>query len=296
MKCEAGTAMARRAARALRAGLPWLSPGRLARYGRLLRAQRRGTTFIGRIPMTGCRMELDPRQWITKNWYVRADYETGLIAVLRRFLRPGMVCMDIGANAGLFTLFMATRVGRAGMAYAFEPTAATFQWLQRNVALNALCNVVAENVAVTEQTGTVELHVGPPDLCVYNSIADVVHPGAKGGQFARVMVPATSIDDYCAVHGIGRVDCVKIDVEGAELQVLRGMRRVAEQNRHIVFLIEFSRMMTAACGTSVEAMAAWLGAMGFQLFVIGARGCLRPATGAVPGDGEMVWATRAAVT
>jgi FkbM family methyltransferase len=279
----------------IRTGIPWLSPRRLVRYGRLMRAKHGGTTFVGRIPMTGCLMELDPNHWITNTWYIRADYETNLIAALRRFLRPGMICMDIGANAGLFALLMATRVGDRGRVYAFEPTAATFQWLQKDIELNSLRNVVAENVAVTEQTGAVEFHVGPSDLCVYNSISVVSHPGAKDGKFSRVMVPAISIDDYCANHGIRRLDCVKIDVEGAELQVLKGMRRVLEENRQIVLLIEFSQMTIAACGTSVDTMAEWLSAMGFQLFLIEAKGCLRPLMGAIPGNGEMVWAVRAAV-
>jgi FkbM family methyltransferase len=280
----------------IRTGIPWLSPKRLVRYGRVMWAKHGGTTFVGRIPMTGCLMELDPNHRITKAWYIRADYEINIIVALRRFLRPGMVCMDVGANAGLFALFMATSVGDRGRVFAFEPTAATFQWLQKNIELNALRNVVAENVAVTEQTGVVAFHIGPSDLCVYNSISAVVHPSAKSGQFSRVTVPAISIDDYCANHDIRRVDCVKIDVEGAELQVLKGMRRVLEENGQIVLLIEFYRVTAAACGTSVDIMADWLGALGFQLFLIAAKGCLRPLNNVIPGSGEMVWAIRADVT
>lgn len=276
----------------IRGSIPWLSPKRWVRYGRLIRAQQKGTNIIDRIPMTGCLMELDPDQWITKTWYVRADYEIKVIAALRRFLRPGMVCMDIGANAGLFTLLMATRVGDKGRIYAFEPTVATFQWLQKNIMLNALRNVVAENMAVTERSGNVEFHIGPSDLCVYNSISAVVHPCAKSGQFSQIMVPAVSIDDYCANNDIRRVDCVKIDVEGAEFKVLEGMRRVLGENPQIVLLIEFNRITTDACGDSIDDMAAWLGAMGFRLFVIQAKGDLRPIKGAVPGNGEMVWAAR----
>ena len=236
-------------------------------------------------------MELDPN-WITQCWYVRADFERSAIACLRRFLRPGMVCMDIGANAGLFAVFMATRVGAGGKVYAFEPTAATFQRLQTNITLNTLHNVVAENVAVTEQAGTVEFHVGPPDLCVYNSIAAVVHPSAKGGQFSRVTVPSISIDDYCVAHGIGLVDVVKIDVEGAEWRVLKGMRRVLEANRQIVLLIEFYQVTSAACGGNLDGMAESLKAMGFQLFLTTSKGCLQPVKGAIPKNGEMIWAVR----
>jgi len=292
LPCLKGLAEARAE---IRTGIPWLSPWRLVRYGRFILAKHRGEAFTAQIPMTGCLMELDPNHWITHSWYVRADYEPNTIAGLRRFLRPGMVCMDIGANAGLFALFMATRVGDRGKVYAFEPTAATFQWLQKNIVLNTLRNVVAENVAVTEQAGTVEFHIGPPNLCVYNSIAAVVHPGAKDGQFSRVRVPAISTDDYCAAHGIGRVDCVKIDVEGAEWRVLKGMRRVLEENLRIVLLIEFGQTTAAACGASVDVMAEWLGAMGFQLFRITAKGYLRPLNGAIPTNGEMVWAARPGV-
>lgn len=245
--------------------------------------------------MTGCLMELEPNHWITHSWYVRADYELNTIAGLQRFLRPAMVCMDIGANAGLFTLLMAIRTGKSGKVYAFEPTGATFQRLQTNITLNSLHNVIAENVAVAEQSGTVEFHVGPPDLCVYNSIATVVHPGAKAGLFSPVLVPSVSIDDYCAVRGIDRVDCVKIDVEGAEMRVLKGMQRLLSTNRQIVLLIEFNQTVGTASAIDVDVMAEWLGLQGFQLFVPDAKGCMGPLMGDIPRNGEMVWAMRPAV-
>jgi FkbM family methyltransferase len=229
-------------------------------------------------------------------WYVRADYESNTLASLRNYLRPGMVCMDIGANAGFYTLLMARRVGQGGRVYAFEPTATTFCWLGQNIALNKLENVVAENVAVTDQAGTVEFRVGPPELTVYNSISEVSHPGAKAGRFERVFVPTISIDDYCARKKIDRVDCVKIDVEGAEFQVLKGMRRTLESNRDIVLLVEFGQTTAAACGTTIESMAEWLTGMGFRLFRIGANGRLHPATGTPLKDGEMVWVARSAIS
>lgn len=269
------------------------SPWRLLRNSRLLLAKHRGNKLTVRIPMTGCLMELDPNHLITCAWYVRADYEPNLIAGLRRFLRPGMICMDIGANVGLFSLFMAKRVGNGGKVYAFEPTSETFQRLQKNIALNAQLNIIAENVAVTEQPGKVEFHVGPPELCVFNSIGEVVHPSAKAGRFTRVLVPAITMDDYCAVHNINRVDCVKIDVEGAELQVLKGMIRVLKENPRVVLFIEFYSMTAAASGTSVVNMAEWLRALGFQLFLITSKGRAQPLKEDIPQNGEMVWAERA---
>lgn len=269
------------------------SPWRFLRNRRLLLAKHKGNKLTVRIPMTGCMMELDPNHLITLAWYVRADYEPNLIAGLRRFLRPGMVCMDIGANAGLFSLFMAKRVGNGGKVYAFEPTPDTFQRLRKNIDLNAAQhNIVAENVAVTERSGEVELHVGPPELCVFNSIGEVVHPSAKAGRFTRVLVPATTIDDYCAAHKINHVDCVKIDVEGAELQVLKGMGRVLKENPRIVLLVEFGQAMSVACGASVEIMAKWFEDFGFQLFMITSNVRLQPLKGVIPQNSEMVWAVR----
>lgn len=271
------------------------SPSRLLRHTRLLLAKHRGSKLTVRIPMTGCLMELDPNHLITRAWYVRADYEPSLFAGLRRFLRPGMICMDIGANAGLFSLFMAKRVGNRGKVYAFEPTSETFQRLQKNIALNAQRNITAENVAVSSHPGTVEFHVGPPELSVFNSMGEVVHPSAKAGRFTRVLVPAITIDAYCAIHNIKCVHCVKIDVEGAELQVLRGMSRVLKENPRIVVLIEFYSVTTAASGTSVVNMAEWLNDLGFQLFLIASNGRSQPLTGSIPQSGEMVWAERCSV-
>jgi len=262
------------------------------RYSRLMFEKYNKKAFIGKIPQTGCLMELEPNNWITNSWYVRADYESNIIRGLCRFLRPGMVCLDIGANEGLFTLLMGKRVGVRGGVYSFEPTASTFQRLQTNIKLNTMHNITAENVAVMAKAGSVEFHIGPLELCVYNSIAKVTHPGATGGEFVRVNVPAISIDEYCVDHNINRVDCVKIDVEGAEFSVLKGMRNVLEANREIVVLIEFCQTTAESCESSLEEMTEWIAALGFRLFSINVDGCLRHINGSVPKGGEMLWAER----
>ncbi len=276
------------------ASLKWVSPWRLGRYCRCLSATHRAAPFVGRIPQIGTLMNCDPRQWITASWYVRGDYERNPVAGLKHYLRSGMVCLDIGANAGFYTLLMARRVGPRGRVYAFEPTVTTFSWLGHNIALNELENVVAENVAVTDRAGLIEFRVGPPDLSVYNSISEVVHPGARDGSFERVFVPTITIDDYCATKAIDRVDCVKIDVEGAEFQALKGMQKTLASNEDIVLLVEFGQTTAAACGTTIESMAEWLASMGFQLSRIEGNGRLRPITCGALKDGEMVWVARSA--
>ena len=160
-----------------------------------------------------------------------ADYATGtnelpVQVALRDLLRPGDVFFDVGCNVGFFAMLAAREVGPTGSVHAFEAVPAIAAVASRNVALNALTNVRVHDVAVSDVNGTAELllaaHPGGATLSVADTPHDLV---------GRTTVRVMTLDTMVREGIVSPPDVVKIDVEGAEEQVLRGMAEVLATNR-----------------------------------------------------------------
>ena len=145
-----------------------------------------------------------------------------VLLAIRPFVGDDAVCLDVGANIGLYSLALASVASR-GKVYAFEPSPATFDYLRRNVEDNGLANVESFKLAVGDQAeGTVHFH----DIPFFSAGSFAAEDGSfltsevLGSNYFEA--PATTLDAFVAENGIDRVDLIKIDVEGAELSVLEG--------------------------------------------------------------------------
>lgn len=147
----------------------------------------------------------------------------------RRDIRPGDVVFDVGANLGAYTLLFAQWVGPAGKVVAFEPAPAAATGLRRLVALNDLRErVEIVETAVSGAVGTAQF--ASDGSSGANALVNVPH-GSRG----VISVPTTSLDAFCDAHRL-RPDVIKIDVEGEELDVLRGARQTLSRPSIQVFL------------------------------------------------------------
>lgn len=156
-------------------------------------------------------------------------YEGHVMLALGRALRPGSVCLDIGANVGVVTVFLA-RHCEGGSVHSFEPSATTFAYLTANVAANHLTNVVAHQLGVYDQTSTQHLSVHP----THPGGAFVSETGIREG--AGETIDVVALDDWFLTSGLDRIDVVKIDVEGAELRVLRGGAQLLRRFRPVLIV------------------------------------------------------------
>jgi FkbM family methyltransferase len=137
-------------------------------------------------------------------------------AAFRGTVRSGTVALDVGANVGAYAVLLGQWVGASGRVYAFEPSPVAFRGLVRHIALNAQDGVVTPvAAAVADRDGTGDLIVA--DTAGESRLADGVERGRT------MSVPTVRIDSFCAREGL-RPSFIKIDVEGAELAVLRGAR------------------------------------------------------------------------
>lgn len=178
-----------------------------------------------------------------------------LLAYLERVLRPGDLVVDVGASVGGVAL-PAARIGCRVL--AIEPERGNFERLRANIALNGLA-VETLRLAIADRPGTAVLHVFPPARRGRHSLAP--HPAASGTQ----PVECTTIDALLERRGIERVDLLKIDVEGAEPEVLAGAAGSLARGaiRRIVF--ELSDEPLRRMGHGVEEVFRPLRAAGYSI-------------------------------
>jgi len=170
------------------------------------------------------------------------EHEADVIRVFRTFLTQRSVVLDIGANFGLYTALSATIVRKHGRLYAFEGNPRVFESLQRTIVANDLYfnpNIVAANVLVSSDSGRGLLHYSA-NLPSGGTMSDVL---LTGGKQHAVEVDMTAIDDF--LPSDLAVDLVKIDVEGHEPSVLRGMERTIARSPNIRIITEFADSLLA---------------------------------------------------
>lgn len=169
-------------------------------------------------------------------------------------MAEGMHVLDIGANIGVYTAIMARCVTMSGTVMAFEPMPRMQEALRRVVEWNGLSWITVCPVALGDEEGEVEMATRS-----FNSGDVRVHAGGEW----RVPV--------CRGDGIittGSVDFIKIDVQGYEIQVLRGIRALLERSIHVKILFEYWPKGIEMAGNKPETMTDCLREMGFNLYRI----------------------------
>jgi len=158
--------------------------------------------------------------------------------ILKRILREGMIIVDIGANIGYYSLLAASLVGETGRVYAFEPEPHNYNLLKRNISANGYTNIEAHQKAVSSKAGKRALYVGTQSGT--HSLFNVRETTTKS-----VMVDLVVMDEFFRERK-KNVDIVKVDVQGAEMDVLMGMQNVIQNNDHLRLLTEFEPDLTHA--------------------------------------------------
>jgi FkbM family methyltransferase len=207
--------------------------------------------------------------------YVGGSYEPNEFALLKAVLRPGMVFVDGGANDGYYTVFAAKQVGAAGRVVAIEPSDREFERLLANVNVNSLGNVEAVKAALGSSPGEATLSVADGEHAGQNAVGETIS-NASVQIVGRETIRVTTLDALVTELGLERVDYVKLDVEGSELDALAGGSGTIERFRPLLQVeIEGERLAPRNVRKSdvVDALAA----QGYELYVFDAETAqLRP--------------------
>ena len=190
---------------------------------------------------------------------------------LEAYLRHGMTFFDVGAHFGQYTLMAAKRVRSEGAVHAFEPTAETFLQLEANVRLNGFKQVVMNHAAIYDHAGEMALQACVTGQGEFNSLGRPILPAKDVVRIERVRT--ITIDDYCHAMKIRRIDLMKIDVEGAELHVLRGARELLARQDAPTIVCEFNEQAASNMGSSTRELRAAFETLGYVLFTFNATTC-----------------------
>ena len=175
---------------------------------------------------------------------IYGEFETELV---KNEIRPGDVIIDVGGHIGYFTLIFAKSVGFEGKVFAFEPEPTNFEILRKNVEINGYQNVVLEQKAASDKNGTCELFVGQRS----SGANRIYQPKkTKTQRFKSVIADTIRLDDYFSNSDLkNKIKFIKIDVEGAELLVLKGMRDILQNNKTLTIFTEFIKDALEDAGT-----------------------------------------------
>ncbi|WP_291784161.1 FkbM family methyltransferase [Cecembia sp.] len=219
----------------------------------------------------GIRMKVDISKSMGASIYWRGAHDWRPLFVLEKKLKAGATFIDIGANQGEYALWALRKVGIEGKIIAFEPMDSLFLHLQENFNLNPKFKEVLLPIkmGLSDQPGEISLYGKEGD----NEGVNTIFPT----QSHKVLIQKISLDtldNQLATIKCQEVDVVKIDVEGAELQVLKGsimtIKKYSPQ-----FIIEINQEACRAAGYEAEEILHFLKGYSYSFYQIGLRGKLK---------------------
>ncbi len=199
----------------------------------LLTTTRDGREFI-----------VNPAPHSYQNVYFLGEYEPDVTDIISKIVVKGDVCLDIGANIGWYTTLMQKLVGENGKVYAFEPVPVSFSMLERNTKLNSLsANISINNIALGETEEETEIYL-------FENLPDGHASLAKcgGEKYKTFKIQMVTLDSFIEKNEIGEINFIKADIEGAELTMLKGAKKIFEQSRPPMLEIEMALATTCKFG------------------------------------------------
>jgi FkbM family methyltransferase len=184
---------------------------------------------------------------------------------MSKYLKLGMIVFDIGANIGQYTLLAGKRVGRNGQVHSFEPADREFSLLHRSIKHNGLNNITLQNKAVSDFDGYSQLNVFPDGQGAYNTLGKPSHNVIAQTKSQSVKVECVTIDSYITQNKIDFVDLVKIDVEGGEINVLKGATSLLSRDDAPLIMCEFGDETLAGFGYVGSQLHTYFESLGYLI-------------------------------
>lgn len=158
------------------------------------------------------------------------NHELGVVKFLTEHLKNDSNFVDLGAYQGYFTL-IASKMIKTGTIYSFEPCVGSYEILRKNIELHNLTNVKAFNMAISHRVGDTVLQWRYGAECV-SRIFDIP---SDNNEYHLDTIPCTCLDDYFKDETI---DCMKIDIEGAEIELFEGAKKFFDRNKQCKVILE----------------------------------------------------------
>jgi FkbM family methyltransferase len=217
------------------------------------------------VSFNGISILLSPRGATASDIWAGIRCENHEVSFILSVLEPGMIFFDVGANAGLFAITAAKKIGGKSV-FAFEPCSSTSELLRRNLKLNHLDDVNVVQMALGDSVGEGVLQVNADGKDGLNTLGQATHPSSKvvGQEGVRI----STVDVFMKEQNIPRVDVMKVDIEGAELMMFRGARGLLERADAPVILYEGFGFLTRGFSYHPVEILWFLESCGYRLFLL----------------------------
>jgi FkbM family methyltransferase len=194
--------------------------------------------------------------------FYRGAFEYGALQFAHKVLEKGDVFIDVGANIGLYTLLASEAVGANGRVFSFEPSDWARSRLSENIQLNRCGNVSVFSSLVSDKNGIMPFHICADDA--YNSIGDAPMRLVKEVR----KIQSITLEQFCADRQISNVSMVKIDTEGADMLVVKGMGGVLRGERAPILLCEYNRNIVHGYEYSLDEYYQFIIGNGYQIYEV----------------------------
>jgi FkbM family methyltransferase len=191
------------------------------------------------------------------------SYGLLIVAAMKRLLKPGGVFVDVGANIGYLSAIAAGIVGKQGQVHCFEPVPTYFERLERLVELNPGHSITINSKAAGEAPGDCTIYV------TREPGQNTMVPAYKSGPeiISTLNVPVVRLDSYFAERKINRISLLKIDAEGFELPVLKGLQHFLEGSKQRPAIIcEIAPRAYSLMGRTISELSEYMAAYGYSAY------------------------------
>lgn len=216
--------------------------------------------------INGNKMIVDPYDTVGGEIYRNGQFEAETVAFLTEQLKEGMHFIDIGANIGQYTLLASSIVGQTGKVYSVEAVPDIYTLLNKNISSNNLRNVISYNVALSNLEGFTSFHLGHYGNSGAGSLKPTINTGGR-----EIKVKTSTLDNL--FYDLNKIDVMKIDVEGAELLVLSGGKKLLGKFKPMLILEFSDETFTGEYGISTSDLVTLLRDLNYEIFLIN-EGCL----------------------
>ncbi len=193
------------------------------------------TVKIKAGPLQGYRISL-----LSGSGFISGNYEPEKTDVILNNVKTSDIVLDVGAHIGYFTMLMAKLVGGSGHIYSFEPRPLNYKMLENNIKTNKLTNVTIKTLAIGNKTGKVNF-----DATTGTGTGHISKDG-------NITVEITTVDKFCKDENI-TPSFIKIDIEGGEVEALKGAEQTIENYKPKILLATHGDKLDRECEVWMQA-------------------------------------------
>lgn len=180
---------------------------------------------------------------------------------LRRAIKPGWTCLDVGACFGWYSILFSQLVGSEGKVHSFEPVPDNRECLERNIELNNAGNIQVNSFALGAEPGISKIYV-PND-----GVSGSLRAHTKTKDCSVIDIDISTLDHYIYDNALEGIDFIKADIEGAEMLMLQGAEEALKKYRPMLML-EVQAHSTKHFGYEPKELFSWLQKLGYQSYFV----------------------------